>query len=56
MNLDRALELMARAKRVRDNKVRKMMGKGWGPTKIGRELGVSRQRAQQIIQRLNDVI
>jgi len=47
---------MARAKRVRDNKVRKMMEKGWGPTRIGKELNVTRQRAQQIIQRLNEVI
>lgn len=39
--------------RKRDIKVRRMLACGWGPTRIAKELRVTRQRAQQIVRRLS---
>jgi DNA-binding NarL/FixJ family response regulator len=46
--------LIERAQRKRDIKVRRMMACGWGPTRIAKELHVSRQRAQQIVRRISN--
>lgn len=45
--------LIKKARAKRDSAVRKLLAAGKGPTVIGRELGITRQRAQQIIKRLN---
>ena len=45
--------LLRKARAKRDAAVRKLLASGKGPTAIGRELGITRQRAQQIIKRLN---
>lgn len=44
--------LVKKARVKRDAAVRKLLAAGKGPSAIGRELGITRQRAQQIIKRL----
>ena len=48
----RALAKKFRAKR--ESLIKRMIAAGKGPSAIGRELGISRQRAQQIIKRLDN--
>jgi transposase-like protein len=47
-------ELIERARRKRDNYVRRMIHRGWGPSQIARKLAISRQAAQQIVRRLSN--
>lgn len=46
-------ELTRKARAKRDAIVRRLLASGKGPSAIGRQLGITRQRAQQIIKRLN---
>jgi DNA-binding MarR family transcriptional regulator len=46
--------LLKKARAKRDSIVRRLLAAGRGPTEIGKELGVTRQRAQQIIKRLDN--
>jgi len=45
-------QLIERARRKRDNQVRNMLSRGWGPSRIAKKLLISRQAAQQIVRRL----
>jgi transposase-like protein len=50
-----AQKLIQRLQQKRDALIRRLLAAGYGPTKIGAQLGVSRQRAQQLIKRLNGI-
>ena len=51
-DLDAINLAMARFQRQRDSKVRRLRKAGKGASEIARTLGVSRQRAQQLIKRV----
>ncbi len=52
--MSKILDLYKREQGARDIKVRHMLARGLGPTQISRKLGVTRQRAQQIVKRLRN--
>lgn len=49
---ERIAHLVRQASQRRDLEVKGMVADDKGPSEIGRELGVTRQRAQQIIKRI----
>jgi DNA-directed RNA polymerase specialized sigma subunit len=53
MDMTEVQRVMQRLQAKRNSIIRKLLSRGFGPAHIGRELGVSRQRAQQLIKRLN---
>ena len=50
---DAAKALALKFRQKREALIRKLLAAGKGPSAIGRELGVTRQRAQQLIRQLN---